>query len=68
MLYNSCVVKYSIIYSKAYGAFDAELCTTSRAPVLTNSKFGRVFVLTYGIFHVFIKSSKNNKSYGALML
>ena len=50
------------------GAFDAELCTTSWAPVLTNSKFGRVFLLTYGIFRVFIKCSKNYKPYGALML
>ena len=50
MLYNSCVVKYSKI-CRAYGAFDAELCTTSWAPVLTNSKFGRVFLLTYGIVH-----------------
>ena len=60
MLYNSCVVKYSIVYSRAYGAFDAELCrpTTSWAPVLTNSKFGRVFVLIYGIFQGFIKAAK----------
>ena len=49
MLYNSCVVKYSKI-DRAYGAFDAALCTTSWAPVLTNSKFGRVFLLTYGWF------------------
>ena len=67
MLNSPCVVKYSIIY-RACGALDAELCTTSWAPVLTNSKFQRVFLLTYGIFHVFINCSKNYKQYGALML
>ena len=45
MLNSPCVVKYSIIY-RACGALDAELCTTSWAPVLTNSKFSES-IFTY---------------------
>ena len=67
MLNSPCVVKYSIIY-RACGALDVELCTTSCAPVLTNSKFQRVFLLTYGIFHVFIKCSKNLLDIGKIII
>ena len=77
MLYNSCMVKYSKIYW-AYGVnlgeyFYLHIVHLMCGQIQQNiqgiwCEFGRVFLLIYCSFHVFIKCSKNYRSHGALML
>ena len=48
MLYNSCVVKYNKIY-RAYGSFDAELCTTCWPSLLINMQIWQS-IFTYILY------------------